>query len=143
MTPGMASASWSHFPHDADIGVVGMGPTKAEAFRQAGLALTAVITDPAGIRPVEAVEVTCRAPSDDLLLLEWLDALIYEMGVRGMVFGDYTVTIEGDELRAIALGEPVEQARHQPAVEIKGATFTALAVEKRPDGWRVQCVVDV
>ncbi len=25
---------WAHFSHDADIGVVGIGPTKAEAFRK-------------------------------------------------------------------------------------------------------------
>lgn len=38
--------SWQHFSHDADIGLVGIGPTKAEAFRQAAIALTAVVTDP-------------------------------------------------------------------------------------------------
>jgi len=35
-----SKSSWSHLSHDADIGVVGIGPTKAEAFRQAALALT-------------------------------------------------------------------------------------------------------
>jgi len=47
------------------------------------------------------------------------------------------------ELRATAFGEPVDVGRHEPAVEIKGATLTALQVAERPDGWRVQCVVDV
>ena len=136
-------AGWTHFEHDADIGVVGVGPTKAEAFRQAALALTAVITDPAGVRRTEAVPIVCRAESDDVLLVEWLNALIYEMAVRGMVFGDFAVEIADSELRATAHGEPVDVARHEPAVEVKGATFTALQVRQGPDGWRVQCVVDV
>lgn len=136
-------AAWEHFAHDADIGVVGLGPTRAEAFRQAALALTAVITDPAGVRRIEAVSITCRAASDELLLIEWLNALIYEMAVRGMVFGDFVVEIADGELRAIAHGEPVDVARHEPAVEVKGATFTALQVREGSDGWRAQCVVDV
>jgi len=138
-----STSSWAHFSHDADIGVAGVGPTKAEAFRQAALALTAVVTDPGHVAPAHAVMVTCRAPNDELLLVEWLNALIYEMAVRAMLFSDFTVEIEGGELRATAYGEPVDIARHEPAVEIKGATLTALEVGQGPDGWRAQCVVDV
>ena len=136
-------ASWAHFSHDADIGVAGIGPTKAEAFRQAALALTAVITDPACVHPVTPVPVFCQAGSDELLLVEWLNALVYEMAVRTMLFGDFVVEIEGGELRATAYGEPVDPVRHEPAVEVKGATLTALDVAESPEGWRVQCVVDV
>jgi tRNA nucleotidyltransferase (CCA-adding enzyme) len=136
-------SSWAHFSHDADIGVVGIGPTKAEAFRQAALALTAVITDPSSVRPEQPVPVSCQAGSDELLLVEWLNALVYEMAVRMMLFGDFAVEIEGGELRATAYGEPVDLDRHEPAVEIKGATLTALQVTESAGGWRVQCVVDV
>jgi tRNA nucleotidyltransferase (CCA-adding enzyme) len=136
-------SSWSHFSHDADIGVVGIGPTKAEAFRQAALALTAVVTDPANVRPAQPVPVFCEAPNDELLLVDWLNAIVYEMAVRTMLFGDFAVEIEGKELRGTAYGEPVDLDRHEPAVEVKGATLTALQVAASADGWRVQCVVDV
>lgn len=135
--------SWEHFPHEADIGVVGVGPTKAEAFRQAAIALTAVVTDPERVKPSTAVTLECRAESDELLLVEWLNTLIYEMAVRSMLFGDYTVEIEDGELHAVARGETVDVARHEPAVEIKGATMTALGVASVAGGWRAQCVVDV
>jgi tRNA nucleotidyltransferase (CCA-adding enzyme) len=135
--------SWAHFSHDADIGVVGSGPTKAEAFRQAALAMTAVITEPNGVRSDQPVRVFCQADSDELLLVEWLNTLVYEMAVRRMLFGDFTVEIIGKELRATAYGEPVDRDRHEPAVEIKGATLTALEVAEGANGWRVQCVVDV
>ena len=136
-------ASWEHFSHDADIGLIGIGPTKAEAFRQAAIALTAVITDPRTVRPAVPVPLVCRAPNDELLLVEWLSALVYEMSVRSMLFGDFTVEIGNGELRATALGEPVDRARHEPAVEIKGVTLTALHVVPAGEGWRAQCVVDV
>lgn len=136
-------ASWSHFPHDADIGVVGLGPTKAEAFRQAALALTAVVTDPSRVKPMRPVDVLCESDNDELLLVEWLNALVYEMAVRAMLFGDFAVEIDGRALRATAYGEPVDVERHEPAVEIKGATLTALQVRQTLEGWRAQCVVDV
>jgi tRNA nucleotidyltransferase (CCA-adding enzyme) len=136
-------AAWEHFAHDADVGIAGVGSTMAEAFRQAALALTAVVTDPAAVRRAEGVPIVCRATNDELLLVEWLNALIYEMDVRSMVFGDFAVEISDGELSATAYGEPVDVQRHEPAVEVKGATFTALQVRQGPDGWRAQCVVDV
>ena len=135
--------SWEHFSHGADIGLVGIGPTKAEAFRQAAIALTAVVTNPRHVRPVTPVALVCRAPDDELLLVEWLNALIYEMSVRSMLFADFSVEIAGGELHATATGEPVDRDRHEPAVEVKGATLTALHVTPDAGGWRAQCVVDV
>lgn len=135
--------SWEHFPHDADIGVVGVGPTKAEAFRQAATALTAVVTDPALVAPLTPVPIECTAPNDELLLVEFLNAIVYEMAVRAMLFGRFDVELAEGAVRATAWGEPVDPDRHEPAVEIKGATMTALGVLPVAGGWRAQCVVDV
>jgi SHS2 domain-containing protein len=132
------------FPHGADVGVRGIGPTPASAFEQAALALTLALTDPAGIASQNEVEVTCEAPNDAFLLLDWLNSLIYEMAVRRLVFGRFAVSIDGHQLHGHAWGEPVDRVRHMPAVEPKGATLTALKVEARDDGaWVAQCIVDV
>ena len=135
---------WEHFPHEADIGVRGMGSTKEEAFEGAGLALTAVITDPVSVSPQEAVAIACQAPDEELLLVDWLNALVYEMATRNMLFSRFTVRFNDHSLHATAWGEPIEVARHQPAVEVKGATYTALTVKRDEQGhWIAQCVVDV
>ena len=135
---------WEHFQHQADIGVRGIAPTLPGAFAQAALALTAVVTDPERVVPLLPVPVTCKAPDHEILLLDWLNGLIYEMATRNMLFGRFEVEIDDHSLRATAWGEPVEVARHRPAVELKGATFTELKVARKPDGeWVAQCVVDV
>ena len=140
----MTSTRWEHFPHDADIGVRGVGATKEEAFEQAAVALTAVILDPDELKGAELVEITCEAPDDELLLVDWLNALIYEMATRGLLFGRFEVHIDGGRLHGKAVGEPIEVARHQPAVEVKGATLTGVRVGQEPGGdWVAQCVVDV
>jgi tRNA nucleotidyltransferase (CCA-adding enzyme) len=136
--------TWEHFAHGADIGIRGIGPTKEAAFQQIALALTSVITDVKSVRPERAVPITCDAPTDDLLVVDWLNTLVYEMATRRMLFSAFVVTIEGSHLQATAWGEPVDLPRHEPAVEVKGATYTALRVEQLEDGhWLVQCVVDV
>jgi tRNA nucleotidyltransferase (CCA-adding enzyme) len=140
----MRTTHWEHFPHDADIGVRGIGASKEEAFAQAALALTAVITDPHAVVPRECVEIACEAPDDELLFVDWLNALVYEMATRRMLFSRFDVRLEDGGLRAAAWGEPIEIAKHQPAVEVKGATYTDLRVTYEPDGsWLAQCVVDV
>ena len=137
-------AHWEHFPHQADMGVRGIGPTLAAAFEQAALAMTAVVTDPSGVAASEAVDIRCEAPDDELLLVDWLNALILEMAARHMLFGRFEVSLHGHGLHATAWGEPVDPDRHQPAVEIKGATYTELKVGRNEAGqWLAQCVVDV
>lgn len=133
---------WEHFPHAADIGVRGFGSSKAEAFEQAALAMTAVVADPARIASRERVPIECEAPDDELLLAEWLNKLIYEMATRHMLFCRFSVRLDGQRLTADAWGEHVAK-RHRPAVEIKGATYTALRVAPEDGGWVAQTVVDV
>lgn len=136
-------ARWENYEHDADVGVRGLGGTKAEAFEQAALAMTAAITDVASVRPLEEVEVSCEAPDDELLLAGWLNALVYEMATRRMLFSRFQVAIQGGRLTGRAWGEAVEAQRHHPAVEAKGATLTTLRVARHGDGWLAQTVIDV
>jgi SHS2 domain-containing protein len=135
---------WEHFAHGADIGIRGRGATLAEAFAEAASALTAVVTDIALVRPVSAVRIQCRVPDLELLFCEWLNTLIFNMATRRMLFSRFDVRLSGDTLEAEVYGEPVDVERHAPAVEVKGATLTELAVRQEPDGrWLAQCVLDV
>jgi SHS2 domain-containing protein len=141
--PVPSQPSWEHFPHEADVGVRGFGASPAEAFEQAARALTAVVTS-AKVKPMMPVKVSAQAADIELLLVEWLNTVIFEMAVRQMLFGSFTVRLQGTGLEATLWGEPVDVARHAPACEPKGATCTALAVRREADGrWSAACVVDV
>ena len=139
----MISPHWEHFEHQADIGVRGFGNSPAEAFEQAALALSAIITDLSLIDPVEEINIVCEEADRELLLVDWLNALIFEMSTRKMLFGRFEVVINNAQLKARVWGEPTNVKRHQPAVEIKGATYTELSVRKSQGQWVAQCVVDV
>lgn len=139
---------WQTFEHEADVGVRGTGATVDEAFAGAALAMIAAICDPATVAAREPVAIECTAPDLELLLLDWLNALVFEMATRRMLFARFELAIApadgGPRLRATAWGEPVEVARHQPAAEVKGASLCELKVAQQADGrWLAQCVVDV
>ncbi len=140
----VTGASWEHFHHVADVGIRGIGPTLGSAFEQAAKAMTAAVTDPDAIEPEETIEIACHAPNLELLLVDWLNAIVYEMATRKMVFGRFSVCIRRNKLSGKISGEPIDVERHAPATEVKGATLSELEVACGADGqWRAQCIVDV
>lgn len=147
---GADGARWDHFAHGADIGVRGQGGDCAQAFAQAALALTAIVTPPATVRERVSFSVACEAPDREILLLDWLNALIVEMSTSGVLFARFEVSIAEPAggrmlaLQATAWGEAIDPERHDRAVEPKGATFTELRVGCDAAGlWTAQCVIDV
>lgn len=139
---------YEHFEHQADMGVRGIGRTREEAFEQAALALTAVVVPPERILARVCIRVVCSGADAELLLLDWLGQVVYQMAAQRMVFGRFRVRIDsagGDAGLAGELwGEPIDQTRHEPGVEVKAATATLLRVAELADGtWLAQCVVDV
>ena len=134
---------WSHFSHQADIGVCGEGDSLEQAFANAALAMTGVITDPESVRPDQSVSLHCSAPDAEMLLVDFLNALIYEMATRHMLFSRFDITISANRLDATVWGERLDARRHQPAVEVKGASYTALQVKEENGHWIARCVVDV
>lgn len=140
----METLGWEHFSHDADIGIRGFGKSIDEAFEQAALAMTSVIANPDTIRNNEMVEIACEAPDKELLLVDWLNELVYEMATRNMLFAKYQVRIHNGSLQGQAWGEKIDILKHKPVVEVKGATYTSLIVKHIDDGnWVAQCVIDV
>lgn len=134
---------WSHFSHGADIGVRGTGSTLAEAFEMGALALTGVVTDSDKIKSIDEVHIHCSAPDAEILFADWLNAIIYEMETRKMLFSKFHVEIQDLKLQATIKGEKINRERHQPVVDVKGATYTELKVYQANNQWVAQCVVDV
>ena len=144
MDSNLIKPHWEHFEHDADIGIRGIAAPLEQAFEQAAVAMTAVITDPLMVSDSKAVDIQCEATDTELLLVSWINELVYVMAVKGLLFNRYQVIINNGKLSATAFGEAVNRQKHHPAVEIKGATFTDLHVYQQTDGaWVAQCIVDV
>lgn len=138
------SGHWEHYEHQADIGIRGFGGTMAEAFEQAALAMMAVMVEPGRVKPSEWVDIRCMDADPEILLADWLNAVLFEVSVRKMFFSCFQVMIGEGKLCGRACGERIHPRRHQPVVEVKGASYLGLAVRPQEGGgWLAQCVVDV
>lgn len=134
---------WEHFAHQADIGIKATADSLAEAFEEAAFALTAIITEPKNVDALESVKIECSAENEELLLVNWLNSVIYEIDVRKMLFGRFEVRIEGLSLSAEIWGERINPEKHSPAVEPKAVTYNQLSVRNESGKWTVQCIIDV
>ena len=98
------------------------------------MALTAVVADLDKVEPGEAIKINCQAIDDELLLFDWLNSLLYEMDTRQMLFSRFEVNINQNNLTAIAWGQKMNVSKHQPAVEVKAATYQDLCVRQDENG---------
>ncbi|HTY22628.1 MAG TPA: archease [Desulfomonilaceae bacterium] len=131
------------FEHEADIGIRGFGSTMNEAFANAAAALFSVMVATETVEPKVRRMITVSAPDEELLLVEWLNALLSASDIDHMVFSRFEVDIKGTSLVGTAWGEILDQKRHEPKVEVKGATYHLLQVKKKDGLFTAQCVVDV
>lgn len=140
----MNKTGWRHFEHKADAGIEGRGPDMETAFAQAGLALIAVIADPDSVHPRSTHHIVCNSEDPELLFFDFINEIIFLITSEGMLFSQIDVKITGPELNAQLKGEPINPDRHDPAVEIKGASFNELRVEHKNNNlWVARCIVDV
>ena len=133
---------WEHFADGAAVGLRGIGDSKAEAFAQAALALTAALADPTRVRGTQPVELRCAAADDEQLLTQWLSALADEMARRRMLFSKFELRVEEGRLSARVWGEGLDASRHGAAIELKGATLSAPRVARHGASWLAQALME-
>jgi SHS2 domain-containing protein len=142
---GMRSESrqYETFEHEADIGVRGFGSSIETAFENAACALYSVMVNLKRVGSVQKKEISVSAPDTELLLVEWLNALLSLSDIERMVFSRFEVKISGTDLSGAAWGEKLDKTRHELGVEVKGATYHMLSIRNREGIFTAQCVVDV
>jgi SHS2 domain-containing protein len=132
------------FEHESDIGIRGCGNSLEQAFENAAVALYSVMMNIGKIAQTEKKVIAVSAPDRELLLVEWLNALLALSDIERLVFSKFEVKIiEDTTLTGIAWGEPLDRVRHEAHVEVKGATYHMLSVREENGRYWAQCVVDV
>jgi SHS2 domain-containing protein len=128
--------------HTADIAVEATGNTLAETFEAVAAGLSAAHCDRIP-EDGDRFSITVDSESEEALLFDYLDELIYQRDVKGALPVDHLVSIERDgklRLNASARGVPLSGI---DAREIKAVTYSEMALERTPAGWRARVVFDV
>ncbi|MEM2930017.1 MAG: archease [Thermoproteota archaeon] len=133
--------------HTSDVYVQAYGRSLEEAFENAALGLTGVITDTARIRPKKIVEETVEAEDVQMLLYKWLEAILIRLDAEQMVFSSFNVKIERGRnkyfLRAVMKGERFKPRRHTSGTQVKAVTLHDMEIEESSDRARVKVLLDI
>jgi len=140
---------YEYLDHTADVGLRGSGPTLVEALRQGALGLFQIMVDLERVALEQEVPIVCSAGDPAALFVALLNELLAQRDLEEMFFGDLRIShlVQRDaiyHLEGVALGEPMDVARHQPKGEVKAATYGGLAYSVGGDGRHVvQCILDL
>lgn len=132
------------FEHTADLGLRVRASDLNTLFEEAAACLfSAVLEDITSVQPRLQVTVEVSDTDREFLLFDWLRDLLMRCDADRVVFGKFKVDVRDDGLTGTAWGEPLDPARHLLAHEVKAITYHELKVEKTPDGWLAEVIVDI
>jgi len=135
------------FDHTGDIGVRVRAATVSDLFADAAAALTATLVDPSTVLGREREWVALSAPSLELLLVDWLNDLVFRFDVDEFVAARVTPRIEQQQdewkLEATIEGEHVDPARHRIKLLVKAVTYHQLEIVKTDRGFETSVVFDI
>jgi SHS2 domain-containing protein len=132
------------FEHTADLGLRAAAPTLDALFAEmAECLVSAMVEDPASVRPAQKVRVEVAGTNRDFLLFDWLKDLLLRFDEDHLLFSSFDVKVTDSGLSATAWGEPYDPARHVLAHEVKAITYHELKVEKTAGGWLAEVIVDI
>jgi len=136
--------------HTADVAVEATGSTLGAAFAAAADGMAAAMCDEIPESGGERFPVEVRAEGREALLFDYLDELIYQRDVRGVLPVDNEADVhDGEEcvhedgewtLTGSARGVPLAGLG---ARDLKAVTYSEMDLRETDDGWRAYVVFDV
>lgn len=133
--------------HTADVAFEATAATRDELFAEALAAFTDTLTERDWIEERLSRSFELRASALDLLLVVWLEELLYVFEIEGLLFRRVETRLEEDgegyKLTAEAWGEVRDEERHGLKVLVKAVTYHGLEVVETPDGWRARVIFDI
>jgi SHS2 domain-containing protein len=131
----------------SDIAFEARGATLPALFAAAAEALlAATLANPAAVEERMREPLSLVEPDLELLLLRFLNELVFLRDARGLLLRAGRLAIEsGDEARLEGelAGEPIDRSRHRLEADVKAATAHRLAVVRDGGGWRATVTLDV
>lgn len=127
--------------HTADIGVRAFGRNPEEVFINAARGMFDIIADTRRIKPKEQIEIKLEAGGYDELLRQWLQELLYQYSVSGIIFKEFVIQgLSQNVIKAMAWGENTPD---KIKTEIKAVTYHELEFKKTKDGYEAKVIFDV
>jgi len=140
----VTQSGFESFEVTADYGIRAWAPDLSGLFCEAARGLWSLLVEPTGVQAVRAYPVAVQAADQELLLVAWLNELLYLHETEGMVGREADIhRLTATDLSATIQGEPFDPARHRIVGQVKAVTYHDLRVAPTAAGWEARVVVDV
>jgi SHS2 domain-containing protein len=134
--------SFEELPHTADVRMRVRADTLGALFSDTCMALMQVMYGNDRRSGVKK-QIALDAPATESLLSDFLSEILFVSDVDSFVIAHADVTITGTHLDAVLDGEPFDPQRHNKGTEIKGVSYSGLAIEKNADIYQIEIIFDV
>jgi SHS2 domain-containing protein len=134
--------SFEELSHTADVRIRVRAPTLDLLFSDAFLALMQVVYG-RDRRGGYKKELHIEAQDTETLLMDFLSEVLFIGEVEGLVFVSATVVLNGHTLTAVLDGEPFDRSRHAEGTEVKGISYSGLAITRNTNGYMLDILFDV
>jgi SHS2 domain-containing protein len=134
--------SYEEIPHTADVKIRVHARTLNALFSDALAALMQVLYGPdrkGGYKKV--IEIS--ANDHESLMRDFLSEVLFVSEVEGLVFTGADIRIHGTSLTARLDGEPFDRDRHSSGTEVKGISYSGLAITHDANGYMLDILFDV
>jgi SHS2 domain-containing protein len=130
--------------HTADIGIVAYGNNIEALFSNAATGLFSLMTDLDTIKDVDQKLIELTAEDPEILLVEWLNELIYIFEVDHIVFKRFEIEeLTENRIKARCYGQHINPKHSKLEREIKAATYHMLKISKGDNGYQVTIIFDI
>ena len=130
--------------HTADIGIIAYGSDIKQVFANAALGLFNLMADLDNLKEGTKHEIELSAEDVEVLLVEWLNELIYISDVEHIIFKRFEINdLSNTKLKATCFGEKIKPGQHRLKREIKAATYHMLRLNKEDGSYKVQIIFDI
>lgn len=132
----------------SDLSFVARGATLGEVFEAAAAAfLAATLENPESLRETERRPIELAEPDRELLLLAFLNELVYLRDAERLLLRAHRLEVDDGEgqarLRGELAGERIDRSRHALASDVKAATAHGLRLAGAPGAYRATVTLDV
>ena len=144
MTSHSNDEGFTFFEHTADIGIRASAATIQELLVQMARGLRELLAEDSPVRPQEQRTLRLAAEDADLLLLKWLQELLFWFSTDRFLPAEF-VFQQATPTSVVALvhGSRFDPSRDTQGREVKAITRHQLDVRQAEGRWHGQVIVDI
>jgi SHS2 domain-containing protein len=137
---------YEYLPHTADVKFRAYGKTMEEAFSNAALALTKVITNPSKVEAKVEKKIEVSSEDEKALLYDFLEQFIILLDSENFLLNSVKdLKIEKNKklkLKAVVVGDTALE-KYETETHIKAVTYQEMEIRKEKNKYILQVILDI